>query len=146
MEVCVKRCFFCMLWLPSDSRSRPGRSLLFSHYKGSVNNFVRAMMPEHNWLEWRFVKVSKKFWLSKEHQRQFLSWAARELKLASVDDWRFVSMFQMRAVGGSSTNSSRRFVQLSRPNRDPTASTIFKFYAPHINCQLPEARLGYGVG
>lgn len=38
----------------SDLQSIRGHALLKQYYGNAVSSFVPAMLPEHNWLEWKF--------------------------------------------------------------------------------------------
>jgi hypothetical protein len=52
---------------------------------------LTAIYPEHEWIPWKFAKVPKNFWDSKENQRKFLQYTFTELGLKDMEDWYKVS-------------------------------------------------------
>ncbi|MBL8872721.1 MAG: hypothetical protein JNK90_23280 [Planctomycetaceae bacterium] len=64
-----------------------GRTLLVDHYDGSLYRLLREVFPKHNWLEWRFTKVSKHFWQSRENVLRYIEWFEKEVGIQSKSDW-----------------------------------------------------------
>jgi hypothetical protein len=84
-----------------------GVSLLQRHYKGSVFALVKALRPDHKWLEWEFSQTPQGFWNNVQNQRRFLDWAGGELGVASMEDWYKISKAQVVKLGGSPLASGR---------------------------------------
>ncbi len=68
-----------------------GRGLLNNVYNGSPSLLVSTVYSEHEWLPWRFYKVSKKFWDDLKNQRVFMDWARKQLNYTNKEDWYKVS-------------------------------------------------------
>jgi hypothetical protein len=86
---------------PSDVVVRGGGSLL-AIYSNSVKKMLRELYPEHDWLEWRFVKAPAGFWNSHDNQRRFLNWVGSQLGIQRMDEWYKVTPSQVCELGGTS--------------------------------------------
>eukprot|EP01122_Echinamoeba_exundans_P003379 TRINITY_DN13490_c0_g1_i1.p1 TRINITY_DN13490_c0_g1~~TRINITY_DN13490_c0_g1_i1.p1 ORF type:complete len:813 (-),score=56.65 TRINITY_DN13490_c0_g1_i1:127-2565(-) len=64
-----------------------GSSLLAHYFKNSPSLLVRRMMPDHPWVEWRFNMVGNGFWAAWDNRKAYFDWLAKELHLASMEDW-----------------------------------------------------------
>jgi hypothetical protein len=62
---------------------------------------MRAIYPEHVWLEWQFTSVPRSFWNDVNNQKRFLEWASGELGVKSLSDWYKVKSAQIIKLGGS---------------------------------------------
>lgn len=65
---------------------RLGGSGILKHYDGSLSNLLSLNYPEYDWLPWRFAQLQKNFWTI-NHQKNFIKWAERELKITNMSDW-----------------------------------------------------------
>jgi hypothetical protein len=68
---------------------------------------VKALRPDHKWLEWEFSQTPQGFWNNVQNQRRFLDWAGGELGIASMEDWYKISKAQVVKLGGSPLASGR---------------------------------------
>ena len=48
---------------------------------------LSALVPEHNWLPWKFETVPPQFWDDIKHQKQFIDWVATVLNIKKYEDW-----------------------------------------------------------
>lgn len=65
-----------------------GRSLLNKYYSGSPIQFVKAMFPEYEWLEWKFVSgVSMGYWNDITNHKLYIKWLGLELGYETMEDW-----------------------------------------------------------
>ena len=76
-----------------------GRGVL-GQYKSSLYKMLSTVYPEYNWLPWKFSRTMSGFWKVKENQRNFMEWAAKELKLNDIKDWYKVSHKEISKLGG----------------------------------------------
>lgn len=74
--------------------------MIKDYYKGDLRLALKVHYPEHQWLEWRFASVPRKFWRSPENRRAFFLWLQDKLKITTMDDWYQVAPAQVRARGG----------------------------------------------
>jgi hypothetical protein len=84
--------------------------MLQDHYNGSLLTYLKTMQPDHEWLEWKFIRTPKSFWKEKANQRKFLEWAAKQLKVNKMEDWHRVSIPQLRDIGGTRLMQLTMFV------------------------------------
>lgn len=52
-------------------------SVLPRYYNHSLLKALRTVYPDHEWLEWRFPRVSAGFWDNIQHQRKYMDWVAK---------------------------------------------------------------------
>ena len=64
-----------------------GGGLLSSYYSGSPIQFVKAMFPEYEWLEWKFVNVSNGYWEDIKNHKLYIEWLGDELGYETIDRW-----------------------------------------------------------
>jgi hypothetical protein len=50
------------------------------------------LLPEYEWLPWKFVRLQNNYWNDVNNQRKFLDWASKELKIKEMSDWYYVSI------------------------------------------------------
>jgi hypothetical protein len=80
--------------------------LLTKHYKHSLINALKANYPDHQWLPWRFKKITQGWWKSIDNQNLFLDWATERLNIRSLDDWYSKSGNDIIDLGGTQTQNT----------------------------------------
>jgi hypothetical protein len=78
-----------------------GSSLLAHYYNNSPSSFVRRMVPDHPWIEWRFNMVSNGFWSSWDNRRAYFEWLSKDLGLTSMNDWYSVKKEDITSRNGA---------------------------------------------
>ena len=63
-----------------------GRGLL-PLYKNTACNVIMSLVPESEWLIWKFAKVPSNFWEDVQNQKLFLEHLAKHLKIEKPEDW-----------------------------------------------------------
>ena len=71
-------------------------------YQHSPTALLAGVFPEHEWLPWKFERISRDFWNNVNNQRKFMECAGKELKIKVMNDWYKVSVKDLVSVGGSS--------------------------------------------
>lgn len=62
---------------------------LLEVYKGSIYHMLKHLLPQHQWLQWRFPTHD---WFSQiENQREVLEWLSKELGITQLHQWYKVS-------------------------------------------------------
>jgi hypothetical protein len=73
-------------------------------YNGSPLTMLRAIYPEYDWLPWKFLYVSSRFWDIKNYHRKYFDWLLLDLGLSQVpDDLDKVTVDQVIKRKGSSS-------------------------------------------
>jgi hypothetical protein len=78
-----------------------GISLLAHQYNSSVSAAVMAVFSEHRWIPWKFQAVHKGFWSSRDNQKAFFDYAAKEIGIKKPSDWYSVNYKTLAKLGGS---------------------------------------------
>lgn len=78
-----------------------GKKLIRNIYGGSLCTALLSVYPNHSWEEWRFDKVPKGYWNSVENQKKYVDWAAKQLSIASPDQWYARSAADLEPIYGS---------------------------------------------
>lgn len=60
---------------------------LLKYYSNSPIDFVKAMLPDYEFLEWKFVSVPQGFWNKYENQKRYTEWLGKELGYTCPEDW-----------------------------------------------------------
>eukprot|EP01125_Pyxidicula_operculata_P011832 TRINITY_DN3871_c0_g1_i1.p1 TRINITY_DN3871_c0_g1~~TRINITY_DN3871_c0_g1_i1.p1 ORF type:complete len:468 (+),score=35.99 TRINITY_DN3871_c0_g1_i1:69-1472(+) len=77
-------------WYSVDSthfKENNGGGLL-DRYQGSVVALLKESFPNEKWIAWKFNRMPRKFWSSKENQQMYIEWLKAELKIESPSDWK----------------------------------------------------------
>lgn len=70
-----------------DLNNLGGRTLL-KKYKDSRVALLSSLLPDHEWLPWKFSKSSRNFWDDISNQRSFLNWHGKnKLQIQQMEDW-----------------------------------------------------------
>lgn len=77
---------------------RLGGSSILALYNDSPMKAITTIYPEHNWQFWKFSRVGKGTWNDSNNVKQFLEWAAKELRLSSLEDWYNVTQTQLQEL------------------------------------------------
>lgn len=56
-------------------------------YKDSPVEFLKAVFPEEEWLEWKFGQTPKQFWRDKNNHKIYADWLALTLGYKKTEDW-----------------------------------------------------------
>lgn len=79
-----------------------GLGLIANKYGASLVKALRAVYPEHKWLEWKFLAgVSKSFWEDRNNQIEYLEWLSQQLGVSSMDQWYQVSAEDIKSRAGA---------------------------------------------
>jgi hypothetical protein len=68
-------------------KSRGGARLISNHYGDSLVAAIKAIYPEHEWLDWKFENAPTGFWTSPMNQRRFLEWVSKQLNATTLESW-----------------------------------------------------------
>lgn len=79
-----------------------GLSGLLHLYNHSHITMITSVFSEHQWLPWKFQRVSAGFWDDENNRKQTLEWLKGELGIKQAEDWYSVTREQVRARGGVS--------------------------------------------
>lgn len=85
----------------SDLENLGGATLVKYHYNGSVIRALLAVYPEHEWVEWKFVKLPKGFWNSEDNTQSFLHWLEKELGIKRMEDWYSITYGHFQRFGAA---------------------------------------------
>ena len=55
-------------------------------YKYSMQQALKTIFPEHNWVQWNF-SLTPGFWNEMSNQRKFMDWLGSQLGVKSYKDW-----------------------------------------------------------
>ena len=61
------------------------------YYDGSTYKIISSLIPEPNWLPWKFHAVPRGYWDILENQRKFVEWLGKELNIKTQEEWYKVS-------------------------------------------------------
>jgi hypothetical protein len=75
-----------------------------------MSALISSAFPEHEWLPWKFGKVPKGYWESKENQRKFMKWLATQLSFKSIEDFYKLCLDVILFI--FFTNFSRMFIKM----------------------------------
>jgi very-short-patch-repair endonuclease len=64
-----------------------GGGLLAGYYEDSPIQFLRAVYPNHEWLEWKFGMSSNGFWQDTNNHKKYAEWLGKEMKYTEPEDW-----------------------------------------------------------
>lgn len=98
----------------SNLMNNHGSSLLVL-FRGSLFKLVRTCFPEHEWLEWRFRRVSVGFWENLDNARRYLAWLGDKMGFEEPEDWYRLSSRELRRNHGATLlKRFNSFVQVIR--------------------------------
>lgn len=78
-----------------------GGGLLYNVYRDNLRTALRALYPNHEWLEWKFNSVSRNYWTSIHNQRAFFLWLGKQLNITAMSGWYNVSNSVLAKHGGA---------------------------------------------
>ena len=64
-----------------------GCGLISHYYNGSPIQFVKAMFPDYEWLEWKFGFVSNGYWQDTNNHKLYADWLSKELGYTDPEHW-----------------------------------------------------------
>ena len=64
-----------------------GGGLLGNYYSDSPSQFVKAMFPEYEFLEWKFAISQNGFWKQNSNHNKYVDWLGKKLKYTCPEDW-----------------------------------------------------------
>lgn len=76
--------------------------ILAHQYSNSIHQAITTVYDTHNWIPWRFEKVSNGFWKDVNNLKAFMVWAEKEIGINDKDDWYKVSTKTFSQHGGAS--------------------------------------------
>jgi hypothetical protein len=78
-----------------------GIGLITHYYSNSLVNALKALYPEHNWLEWRFPKVSRSYWTEESRRTAYLMWLKEYMGYTRPEDWYQLKREDLKKTGGA---------------------------------------------
>lgn len=75
--------------------------MLYSQFNDSVQNAVKSVYPDHEWLPWRFTTVARDFWSQPSNVSAFFAWAATQLGITTMDQWYDVTHTKLSQLGAA---------------------------------------------
>jgi len=57
-----------------------------AYFDFSPAKLLKEIYPDHEWLPWRFNAVSKRYWINKENQREYMKWLCNRLGFVNMED------------------------------------------------------------
>jgi hypothetical protein len=69
-------------------------------YNGSLKLALKKVYSHYNWQEWKFNKVSSKFWKDSKNLNQYMEWLGQQFQIKTLDDWYGITEQHMDAFGG----------------------------------------------
>jgi len=60
---------------------------MLNYYHGSPIQFLRAVYPEYEWLEWKFISTSKDFWQDLTNHKKYADWLGKVLGYTKPEHW-----------------------------------------------------------
>jgi len=78
-----------------------GASLLLMYHNDSPFKFLRAMIPDHVWLPWKFKFTPNGFWGSQYVHRSFFHWCCHEMRIQCPEGCYSMTQKEINARGGS---------------------------------------------
>eukprot|EP01122_Echinamoeba_exundans_P001384 TRINITY_DN11454_c0_g1_i1.p1 TRINITY_DN11454_c0_g1~~TRINITY_DN11454_c0_g1_i1.p1 ORF type:complete len:569 (+),score=79.95 TRINITY_DN11454_c0_g1_i1:76-1782(+) len=77
---------------------RLGAASLLKGHKGSLALALTAAYPDHHWQFWKLAKEPQRYWKEPQHAREFLEWAAAEMKMQRLEDWYHVNFDRLKSI------------------------------------------------
>ena len=68
-----------------------GGSGLLLLYGSSIYNLLSQILPQYNWLPWKFNSVPNGYWDDLNNQKKFLDYLTKELNIKKDEDWYQIS-------------------------------------------------------
>jgi hypothetical protein len=68
-----------------------GGTPMLRKYNNSRQMLFCSVYTEHDWLPWKFERISAGFWENVANQRKYLDWVASQLNIYDFSDWYKVS-------------------------------------------------------
>jgi hypothetical protein len=62
---------------------------------------LKHAYPEHEWHEWEFDTVPRRFWQRRDNRRRFLDHMASKLNVRTEEDWYAITIAAASEVKGS---------------------------------------------
>jgi hypothetical protein len=81
-----------------------GSVILRSLPSPSMADLLKLSYPTHEWVDWRFKVIKRKFWESRDQRLAFLSWCAVKLHITYPVGWYNVGRETLVQLGGSLSN------------------------------------------
>jgi hypothetical protein len=99
-----------------DIHNAGGGSFLSSKFGDSIYKLVASLYPNHTFLEWKFDRSPRSFWVSKANRKKFMDWVKQQLNISTPSMWYTVTSHQIAELGGSFVSkptSSSKFSPVS---------------------------------
>lgn len=77
-----------------------GGTLLGNYYNNSPQQFLRAIFPECEWQEWKFIQTSKKFWADVNNRINYATRLGEILGYTEPEHWYKISRSMIGYNGG----------------------------------------------
>lgn len=86
---------------PMDVKQE-GVSVFTQQFGGSLATALQAIYPNHTWHPWKFKQnLPKGYWENNANVKRFLEWVSKELKMADLSGWYFVTNTKLAQLGGA---------------------------------------------
>jgi len=91
-------------------------------YNERYIDLLKDAFPEHDWQEWRFVKLPRNFFKKRRNLVRYLDWLGTELGFTSNEDWYTLDYATLRRTGGGAMikayGSIPSMLRVYRPDYD----------------------------
>jgi hypothetical protein len=64
-----------------------GRGLLNNVYSGSIFNLVSTVYSDHNWIQWKFSRLSKQYNISQTEKEEIIDILKKKFNIVNKEDW-----------------------------------------------------------
>ena len=64
-----------------------GGGLLGDYYNDSPVLFVKSMLPDYEWLEWKFNAVPHHYWNDRKNRLNYMEWFKKQRNYTKPEDW-----------------------------------------------------------
>jgi hypothetical protein len=88
-----------------------GGGSLLKMYKDSLSHTLQDVYPENEWLPWKFRVTPSSYWDDIANQKEFMTWAEKQLNIRELSDWYKVSATVTMATYSSVENKGLCFFE-----------------------------------
>jgi hypothetical protein len=81
-----------------------GKTLIRKYYDGSLMKLLATMYPDHEWLEWKFIRTPQNWWADLNNQRRYITWFEKVVGIKSKEDWYTIHAQKLESHHGPSTS------------------------------------------
>jgi hypothetical protein len=64
-----------------------GGGLLIDWYDDSPSRFVKALLPDYEWIDWKFNSVPDNYWNDRKNRLNYMEWFKKQRNYTKPEDW-----------------------------------------------------------